>query len=340
MRALGGDAAESNIRIALPLPCYSPTDYSLLTRKIALIGHEAWFSIITRMPFPPVQKKSFPGKETTLQHKRKTLDCNNKNSNNNNNLLTGTRTEKKKKLMPKASCRNLFLPVHLSLLRALHADDDIAGANAAGSFPRPSWVEVDMFVKRQDSIAERESQAGRSSRILYALGGSAAFTPTTSHLKPGSPPDYTNGRKRQRGAAEAEYPTTKRNAEPSRVGQTGGLGSALGSRETLALPAAELDPRSVVCAVLRRAVKNREDEHRLTCAGLRGLRRGVDDIVDRLESSLERSARRKEERATPWRLQESGVTLEADIVERCVNKLLLWRRLQEAMSGCCVAVDI
>lgn len=211
----------------------------------------------------------------------------------------------------------LFLPTHLALLRALHADDaTAAGANSADSCcPRPSWVEVNNFLLLQGSIRNREAKARRTRQVLAALTGTPAThsttgTTTTSPLSHEAvPPTATGQQQRQRGTGIDK---------PRR-----------------------LDPRSVVTAVLRRAVRERGDEHVSASAGLRRLKRGVDDTVDHLSSSLDVLTRSRRDRATPWRSQweeEQGSHV-ADVVERHVSKLLLWRRLQGALSASNVGSD-
>ncbi|CAM9827081.1 unnamed protein product [Ectocarpus fasciculatus] len=226
---------------------------------------------------------------------------------------------------PRRKCRRarpqeppLFLPTHLALLRALHADDGTAaGANLADSCcPRPSWVEVNNFLLLQGSIRNREAKARRTKQVLASLAGipptdnNTTGTTTTSPLSHEAvPPTSTGQQQRQRGTGIDK---------PRR-----------------------LDPRSVVTAVLRRAVRERGEEHVSASAGLRRLRRGVDDTVDHLSSSLDVLTRSRRDRATPWRSQweeEQGSHV-ADVVERHVNKLRLWRRLQGALSALNVGSD-
>lgn len=102
-----------------------------------------------------------------------------------------------------------------------------------------------------------------------------------------------------------------------------------------------LDPRAVVAAVLRNAVRNREAEHVSASAGLRGLRKSVDDTVDHLASSLDGLRRSRRDRAKPWRNSHEGdqAAHAADVIERHQSKLLLWRRLQRALTASRVGVD-
>lgn len=106
------------------------------------------------------------------------------------------------------------------------------------------------------------------------------------------------------------------------------------------MPGAAVDPRSIVCSVLRRAVRDREGEHRATCARQRVLRRGVDETVRRLGSSVDRLANSRADRAAPWREREDEGVEAADVEERQLSKLLLWRKLQAAMSVCHVSSDV
>lgn len=103
-----------------------------------------------------------------------------------------------------------------------------------------------------------------------------------------------------------------------------------------------VDPRSVVSAVLRNAVRNREAEQASASAGLRGLRKAVDDTVDHLSSSLEELRRSRRDRAKPWsNSQEDNAQAAhvADVLERHHSKLLLWRKLQGALAAARVVVD-
>lgn len=227
---------------------------------------------------------------------------------------------------------HLFLRTHLSLLRALHADDATAvGADSAdSSCPRPSWVEVHNFLLLQASIMNRERKTRRTKRVLEALmvGGvvptatantAAAAAGTTAPVLPlsqvGIPPPSPS-RQQQRRQRESRIDETTR----------------------------PLDPRSVVSAVLRRAMKDREAEHVTGTAGLRGLRKGVDDTVDHLASSLDRLRRSRRNRAKPWRSggreEEEQGAHSADVIERHSTKLLLWLRLQAAITASRVGVVI
>lgn len=240
--------------------------------------------------------------------------------------------------------KQYFLPTHLSLLRALHADDETTGVNATESFPRPSWLEINNFVRLQASMLKRHSQSRRTHGVLEALGGQAAVAPV-------SPPSYavgppTRAGQLQRGPDANE--ATVRHRGPTRVDQAGGVASSgavnhepsrnvAGSRETL--PASALDPRSVVCAVLRRAVRDHEDEHRAACAGMRVLKGDVDVTVEQLAYSLQTLMRSRMDRAAPWRGREEDGAHAADVLERHTNKLVLWRRLQAALSACHIVGD-
>lgn len=236
-----------------------------------------------------------------------------------------------------------FLPTHLSLLRALHVDDETTGANALDSCARPSWVEVNSFVNAQASVAERASQRERAAAVLRALGGSAA-----------SPP-CTNSRRTEdnsRWCEQAEAAQAVREVELARADQAGGVGvgspvlgglpprpppaqgqQALGIAQSREQFLAALDPRSVVCSVLRRAVVNHETEHRSACAGLQSLTRRVDETVNHLASSLDTFTSTREDEATPWRGRHTEAFNAGDVKERHTSKLMLWRRLQTALSA-------
>lgn len=189
----------------------------------------------------------------------------------------------------------LFLPTHLSLLRALHADDATAlGKNSAdSSCPRPSWVEIHSFLELQASMVNRDSEAQRTKAVLHIL------SPAGTHQR----------QQRQESGVHQSQP---------------------------------VDPRSVVSAVLRNAVRNREAEQVSASAGLRGLRKAVDDTVEHLSASLDGLRRSKRDRARPWsNSQQDNVQAAhvADVLERHHSKLLLWRRLQGALAAARVVVD-
>lgn len=208
-----------------------------------------------------------------------------------------------------------FLPTHLSLLRSLHADDatEAGGGLADVSCPRPSWVEINNFLVLRASIMKRESKARRTRAILGTLLPSpTANTPATSSpvSHAAALPAGTAQQQRQRGPG----------IEQSRP---------------------LLDPRAVVHAVLRNAVRDREAEHLAASARLRGLKKSVDDTVNHLSSSLDGLRRNRRDRAKPWSNSEEdeGATHAADVVERHHSKVLLWRRLQKALVASRVGVD-
>lgn len=251
-----------------------------------------------------------------------------------------------------------FLPTHLSLLRALHADDETADSKVVDSCSRPSWVEVNSFVQFQASVVERRSRAARVAAVLRALGGqpSSSTINTTSAPTPprygaaaGGGPSLSAPAEQDRKDRQADEAGANRSLDMTRADQAGGVGassafSANGKAGSVgSCTRANLfsfEPRSVVCGVLRRAVRNQEADHASACAGLHGLKRGVDDTVSQLESSLERLGRSRRDRAKPWiaRWQGEGAHA-ADVVERHANKLVLWRRLQLALSVCRIAGD-
>ncbi|CAN0177614.1 unnamed protein product [Scytosiphon promiscuus] len=214
------------------------------------------------------------------------------------------------------SCRAkvpLFLPTHLSLLRALHADDETAaGADMADSFcPRPSWVEVSNFLELQHSMMKLDLQISRVKALTLLL----------------QPPSTTAAGPHNIQSLHHQQEQEGRRERASRIEE-----------------ARPLDPRSVVSAVLRRAGKEREDGHGSRAAGLRILRNSVDDTVDHLSTSLGELARSRKDRARPWRIDHGEndgqeVHHAADVLERHANKLLLWRRLQAALSASRVGVN-
>lgn len=215
--------------------------------------------------------------------------------------------------------RPLFLPTHLSLLRALHADDatEAGGDLADASCPRPSWVEINNFLVLQDSIINRQTKARRTKAILHAL--LPPLPPITTNSPATSSPLF-------RAATLPTGATQQQRQREPGIEQ---------SRPLL------VDPRAVVAAVLRNAVTRREAEHLSASAGLRGLRKGVDDTVDHLASSLDGLRRNRRDRAKPWSNSEEGgpAAHAADVVERHQNKLLLWRRLQRALTASRVGVE-
>lgn len=275
-----------------------------------------------------------------------------------NNVLMHPTRRQDENLNP----QQCFLPTHLSLLRALHADDETAHAKTVESCSHPSWVEVNSFVQFQASIVERRSQAARVAAVLRALGGQPSSSSTTtinSTTSAIAPPRYSaaaggglslsapagqNRKDRQEDEAGA-----KRSVDLTRADQAGGVGassafSADGKAGSVgSCTRANLfsfEPRSVVCGVLRRAVRNQEADHASTWAGLHGLKRGVDDTISQLESSLERLGRSRRDRAKPWIAHWQGEGAHAaDVVERHANKLVLWRRLQLALGVCRIAGD-
>lgn len=216
----------------------------------------------------------------------------------------------------------LFLPTHLSLLRALHADDATAagGGLADASCPRPSWVEINNFLVLQASIMNRQSKARRTKAILHTL---LPLSPTTTN---------TN-------TPAASSPLYHAVAPPAGTVQQQQQQRQRGSGIEQSRPL--LDARAVVAAVLRNAVRNREAEHLSASAGLRGLRKGVDDTVDHLASSLDGLRRSRRDRAKPWSNSQADerAAHAADVVERHQSKLLLWRRLQRALTASRVGVD-
>ena len=241
---------------------------------------------------------------------------------------------------------NFFLPTHLALLRALHEDDAVTDDVSCS---RPSWFEVNSFVRLQASIVERESQARRAHSVLQTLRVPPAST--TVPQAPTSLPDVPAAptARPQRGP-HLDEAGSKGPQQPICVDPVVGLGGAptTGSRGKLPSSGADdrrragaaVDPRSIVCSVLRRAVRNCEGEHRATCARQRMLRRGVDETVRRLGSSVDGLANSRADRAAPWREREDEGVEAADLEERQLSKLLLWRKLQAAMSACNVASDV
>lgn len=168
-------------------------------------------------------------------------------------------------------------------------------------------MEVNNFLLLEASIMNREHKARRTKRVLETL---VAVVPPLSHVD--IPTPSPNGQQQQ-----------QRRQRGSRVDETTGT----------------LDPRSVVSAVLRRAVRDREVEHVSGTAGLRGLRKGVDETVDYLASSLDELRRSRSNRGKPWRSggreqeEEEQGAHSADVVERHSTKLLLWLRLQAALTA-------
>lgn len=242
---------------------------------------------------------------------------------------------------------HFFLPTHLALLRALHEDDT---ATDDISCLRPSWFEVNSFVRLQASIVERESQARRAHSVLRTLSVPPAATavvpqaPTSLADVPAAPTA------RAHRGPHLDEAGSNGPQQPSCVDPTVALGGVptAGSRGKLPpsgpdgrrSAGAAVDPRSIVCSVLRRAVSERERENRATCARQRVLRRGVDETVRRLGSSVDGLANSRADRATPWREREDEGVEAADVEERQLSKLLLWRKLQAAMSACNVASDV
>ena len=241
-----------------------------------------------------------------------------------------------------------FLPTHLALLRALHEDDAVTDDVSCS---RPSWFEVNSFVRLQATIVERECQARRAHSVLRTLRVPPASTtaPQAPTSLPADVPAAPTARPLrgphldEAGSNDPQQPSV---VDPI-VGR-GGVPTA-GNRGQLppsgpdgrhTLPGAAVDPRSIVCSVLRRAVRDREDEHRATCARQRVLRRGVDETVRQLGSSVDGLASSRADRATPWREGEDEGVDAADLEERQLSKLLLWRKLQAAMSACHVASDV
>ena len=214
----------------------------------------------------------------------------------------------------------LFLHTHLSLLRTLHADDamEAGGGLADASCPRPSWVEINNFLVLQASIMNRQTKARRTKAVLQSLLPLSPTTTATTTNTPATSSPLTRA---------ATFPTGTAQQQRHR-----GSGIEQGRPK--------LDPRAVVAAVLRNAVRNREAEHVSASAGLRGLRKGVDDTVDHLASSLDDLRRSRRDRAKPWRSSQEGdqAAHAADVVERHQSKLLLWRRLQSALTASRVGV--
>eukprot|EP00904_Undaria_pinnatifida_P009910 jgi/Undpi1/6049/HiC_scaffold_2.g01323.m1 len=242
-----------------------------------------------------------------------------------------------------------FLPTHLALLRALHEDDIVADDVACS---RPSWFEVNGFVRAQASIVKHESQARRTHAVLRTLQVPRVVpVPEAPASLPDAPLTPATAR-RLRGPhldeAASSSPQQPIHADP--IAGLNGAGTAVGrgkmspsgadGRRSTLPGAAAVDPRSVVCSVLRRAIREGEGEHRATCARQRVLRRGVDETVRRLGSSLDELASSRADRATPWREPEDEGAEAADVEERQLSKLLLWRKLQGAMSACHVDPDV
>ena len=249
----------------------------------------------------------------------------------------------------------LFLPTHLTILRALHADDDMMSAPMADSCPRPSWVEVNRFVQLQASVKHGAIQNRRIARLLRALGGGDGGRETSPPSSMRAESLNVMGRG-ERGILKQKQ-QMGRIAQPIRADQAGGVEVCSSTVATTEAPSqanrAEhaavslgaglknftlADPRYVVCAVLRRAVINRSDECNSTVP--KKLQRGVDDVVENLASSLKRLVRDRGDRETPWRLlgKADGLHVE-DVIERHANKLVLWRRLQAALSTFCAFTE-
>lgn len=266
---------------------------------------------------------------------------------------------------------DIFLPTHLSLLRTLHTNDQTTGTDSSDFCPhRPPWWEVNRFMQLQASMIKRQSHLDRTHGVLRALG-----CPSTVERTPASPPtscpfhDTISGHPPPVLQQRAGHPVSPRHVAGTAVRDLSNAGITLANRalgdsseghvSTISSNTiiagkvgsimngvaanrdglqieTPLDPKSVVCATLRRAMKGHREDHRSACMGLQGLRRGVDDTVDMLASSLNDSLHNRKNRGTPWGAGEGGGRMAlqlADADERHTTKLMLWRKLQSAMSA-------
>lgn len=259
-----------------------------------------------------------------------------------------TRSEEQQQHQQEQEAR-WFLPTHLSLLRTLHIDDEATGVNAVDSCARPTWVEVSTFIQEQAIIVKRKSRSDRAAAVLRALGGRPIPTPgSPRRSRPDEPfaaqqsestrADQAGGvgltgTSSMCGASSEHFQKQKRLCSPSR-------GQNLNNFRHHQRSRIQLDARSVVCAVLRRAVKEHESEHKVKSVGFRRLKRRVDGTVKHLASSLDGVGLKNESAKTvPWRVTEIEAFRVADTVERHTNKLILWRKLQSALSECGVAEE-
>lgn len=226
----------------------------------------------------------------------------------------------------------LFLPTHLVILQALYDADEYV----SNSCPHPRWAEVNRFVQLQSSIAQGARQSRRISGLLRVLGGVSPETLTQSSRS-------TTIMESRRMIPQHNLPTLQRNSAE----EVGGVRTESSTSYTTsgspayarALPNESgldnftLDPRSVVCAVLRRGLRDREDKYNSVVS--EELRNGVDHTVENLASSMERLIRQQEDMEIPWHVRgtPSDELNAAEVIERHANKLLLWRRLQSALSA-------
>lgn len=236
-----------------------------------------------------------------------------------------------------------FLLTHLSLLRALHRDDDDATHEiATGDWcAHPSWEEVKCFINAQAIIVDNNKQAKRATDVLRALGGSTPLAAVKPRAGPAVAQHLGRSRADQAGALYATTPAC-RSAEAKADPSSRPSGDHAPLRVHIATdressPHGLLNPRAVVCSVLRRAVSERRVEHGSVCAGLAGLKRGVDETVDQLGTSWEALARSCQDRTTRWGFGRGGAMAAihaVNIVEREQRKLALWKHLQSSLSAC------
>lgn len=220
----------------------------------------------------------------------------------------------------------LFLPTHLVILQALYDAEE-----ASNSCPHPRWAEVNRFVLLQSSIAHGARQSRRISGLLRALGGIGPETLSQS--------SRSTAAMESRGMILQQNLPTLQRTSADQAGKRTSYTNSSSPAYPKALPNESgldnftLDPRLVVCAVLRRGLRDREDKYNSVVS--EELRNGVDQTVKNLASSLERLIRQQEEREIPWHVRgtPSDELNAAEVIERHANKLLLWRRLKSALSA-------
>lgn len=220
----------------------------------------------------------------------------------------------------------LFLPTHLVILQALYDAEEVSN-----SCPHPRWAEVNRFVQLQSSIARGAKQSRRISGLLRALGGVGPETSPQS--------SRSTAATESRGMIPQQNLPTLQRTRAEQIGESTSYTTSSSPAYAKALPNESgldnftLDPRSVVCAVIRRGLKDREDKYNSVVS--EELRNGVDQTVENLASSMEMLIRQQEEREIPWHVRGTPTDElnAAEKIERHANKLLLWRRLKSALSA-------
>ncbi|CAM9151280.1 unnamed protein product [Choristocarpus tenellus] len=231
-----------------------------------------------------------------------------------------------------SAVRSLFLPTHLVLLRALYScNTDVECESTRDKRvvcgPQPPWEEVETFVNDQASLLEGRSKMQRAAMVLSAVSG---------HVPLPSPPSVAPPSVACHGAGCGPKEVTRNDFSSCSMST---LAHLAGPRPTGVhgggdvFPAVALDPRSVVCAVLRRSALDHRIQHNRGVGKIKNLRRVVQEIIEFLHASLGHTEPCSTLEVPIWVNSDLAVQT-ADNLERQANKLVLWQRLHRAILSC------